>query len=46
MANGRYINIDFPFKNSPKGFFLNLNPCRTSNPYSNAESAVTFCLFE
>lgn len=25
MANGRYINIDFPFKNSPKGFFLNLN---------------------
>lgn len=25
MANGTYINIDFPFKNSPKGFFLNLN---------------------
>ena len=25
MAQGRYINIDFPFKNSPKGFFLNLN---------------------
>jgi hypothetical protein len=25
MAAGRYINIDFPFKNSPKGFFLNLN---------------------
>lgn len=25
MANGNYINIDFPFKNSPKGFFLNLN---------------------
>ena len=25
MANNRYINIDFPFKNSPKGFFLNLN---------------------
>ena len=25
MADGRYINIDFPFKNSPKGFFLNLN---------------------
>lgn len=22
---GKYINIDFPFKNSPKGFFLNLN---------------------
>ena len=21
----RYINIDFPFKDSPKGFFLNLN---------------------
>ena len=21
----RFINIDFPFKNSPKGFFLNLN---------------------
>jgi phage baseplate assembly protein W len=25
MANGRYINIDFPFKDSPKGFFINLN---------------------
>lgn len=25
MANGRYINIDFPFRDSPKGFFLNLN---------------------
>jgi phage baseplate assembly protein W len=25
MANGRYININFPFKNSPKGFFLDLN---------------------
>ena len=25
MANGKYINIDYPFKNSPKGFFLNLN---------------------
>jgi phage baseplate assembly protein W len=25
MANGRYINIDFPFKDSPQGFFLNLN---------------------
>jgi phage baseplate assembly protein W len=25
MANGKYINIDFPFKNSPQGFFLNLN---------------------
>jgi phage baseplate assembly protein W len=25
MARGKYINIDFPFKNSPKGFFLNLN---------------------
>jgi len=25
MANGRFINIDFPFKNSPKGFFINLN---------------------
>lgn len=25
MANNRYINIDYPFKNSPKGFFLNLN---------------------
>lgn len=24
MAN-KFINIDFPFKNSPKGFFLNLN---------------------
>jgi len=22
---GKYINIDFPFKDSPKGFFLNLN---------------------
>jgi phage baseplate assembly protein W len=25
MANGKYININFPFKNSPKGFFLDLN---------------------
>jgi phage baseplate assembly protein W len=25
MANGKYINIDFPFNNSPQGFFLNLN---------------------
>jgi uncharacterized protein len=25
MANGKYINIDYPFKNSPQGFFLNLN---------------------
>lgn len=25
MANGKFINIDFPFKNSPKGFFINLN---------------------
>tara|TARA_R110002020_G_scaffold10737_4_gene40831 strand:- start:2002 stop:2385 length:384 start_codon:yes stop_codon:yes gene_type:complete len=25
MAKTRYINIDFPFKDSPKGFYLNLN---------------------
>ena len=25
MANGKYINIDFPFKDSPQGFFLNIN---------------------
>ena len=25
MADGRYINITYPFKNSPNGFFLNLN---------------------
>jgi hypothetical protein len=25
MSNTRYINIDYPFKNSPQGFFLNLN---------------------
>ena len=25
MANGRYININFPFRNSSKGFFLDLN---------------------
>ena len=25
MANGKYINIDFPFKDSPSGFYLNLN---------------------
>ncbi len=25
MANPRFINIDYPFKNSPQGFFLNLN---------------------
>lgn len=24
MANGRFINITYPFKNSPKGFFLDL----------------------
>jgi phage baseplate assembly protein W len=25
MASKKYINIDFPFKDSPSGFFLNLN---------------------
>lgn len=25
MAASRYINIDYPFKDSPDGFFLNLN---------------------
>ena len=25
MASTRFINIDYPFKNSPDGFFLNLN---------------------
>ena len=25
MANGRYININYPFKDSGKGFFLDLN---------------------
>jgi phage baseplate assembly protein W len=25
MANGNYININFPFKDSVKGFFLDLN---------------------
>lgn len=25
MATGRYININFPFKNSNQGFFLDLN---------------------
>jgi phage baseplate assembly protein W len=25
MANGRFININYPFKDSPKGFFLDLN---------------------
>jgi len=25
MANGKYININYPFKNSDKGFFLDLN---------------------
>lgn len=25
MANGRYININYPFKDSDKGFFLDLN---------------------
>lgn len=24
MAQGKYININYPFKNSPKGFFLDL----------------------
>jgi phage baseplate assembly protein W len=25
MANGKYININYPFKDSPQGFFLDLN---------------------
>lgn len=25
MANGKYININYPFKDSEKGFFLDLN---------------------
>lgn len=25
MANARFININYPFKDSPKGFFLDLN---------------------
>lgn len=25
MGNERFININYPFKNSPKGFFLDLN---------------------
>jgi phage baseplate assembly protein W len=25
MANGKYININYPFKDSNKGFFLDLN---------------------
>jgi len=25
MANGKYININYPFQNSDKGFFLDLN---------------------
>lgn len=25
MANGRFININYPFKDSTKGFFLDLN---------------------
>jgi len=25
MANGRFININYPFKDSQKGFFLDLN---------------------
>ncbi len=25
MANGRFININYPFKDSKKGFFLDLN---------------------
>jgi phage baseplate assembly protein W len=25
MANGKFINIDYPFKDSKDGFFLNLN---------------------
>ena len=30
MSQGKYINIDYPFKNSPQGFFLNLNSTDTS----------------
>ena len=29
MAKQRYINIDFPFKDSPEGFYLNLNATDT-----------------
>jgi phage baseplate assembly protein W len=25
MSSGRFININYPFKDSPKGFFLDLN---------------------
>ena len=25
MANGKYININYPIRNSPEGFFLDLN---------------------
>jgi len=25
MAEGRYININYPFRNSPNGFFLEMN---------------------
>lgn len=30
MANGRYININYPFRNSEKGFFLDLNSTNES----------------
>ena len=29
MAKQRYINIDFPFKDSPEGFYFNLNATDT-----------------
>jgi hypothetical protein len=29
MAKQRFINIDFPFKDSPDGFFFNLNSTDT-----------------
>lgn len=29
MAKQRYINIDFPFKDSPEGYYLNLNATDT-----------------
>ncbi len=37
MANEKSININFPFKESPKGFFLDLN--RNSNNAVKADLA-------
>jgi len=41
MADGRYININFPFQDSSKGFFLDLN--NNNNDHHNNNKNLVFC---